>query len=993
MIDRLTALFSVLRALWPMSLTAAFAALVVILLRLALRKRAPRQIVCLMWLIVFARLLFPFNLESHVSVMPAALAEPPAAVQVSADLPGTVTFPVQEQTPAQAVQPGLVHTAVQEPAAVTPPVIQAPEGHAPSVPDSTPSDDFNADSTPAAFPWQALLAGVWLAGVLAMLGYALISYLRLRRSVFAAVRAADGAWEHPHVYSPFILGFFRPKIYLPAGVTGPARQLILCHERAHLRRRDYIVKPICWLALALHWFNPLVWASYLLMSRDIEVACDQAVIRQLGPGVKADYSSALLALATNGRFPAPCPLAFGLGGVGSRIRNILSYRKPAAWIGVMSALAAILAAVCLLTDPIAQASSPPEDPDVPWHTLAVSPLGQPENGVYTQFTLTYGNQEHTFSGAHCEGLEIGSYVEDLNGDGAPELIVSLTSGYGDGFLTSNLHVFDSETFEQYNCADLVTLIDSSLTYSADSEAYYLSAPNFEQTVRKDSFPEYIAQEDLLYFISIGDYYSFSAADGVLYCTLGCKVTSSVSCGNLTVGLVLTGDGFQCIYYSFAFNEALSNYRPVDRSTLTLVQSSSETDAALYTDPNGEFVLCKGDWISYLEIATPTNYDRIILYDSDPDDANVTICFYFGNSPFPFTLYWDEAERMWSTNSGKLNLSGLTLIDSLSYPRYFYDRDTFLYRDASLRCFLLDGGRLYDLGYLGDSITDFRAHDIDGDTIEEITITSYFIVDGSLFSALYILERAGEGWEVHQLQTHAPDYQPPYSPGDVSSAASFDASGTSVTMHLAGFDYQFTVSDEIANSSGSYYATDANSSRSLIWGGLAGNPYLRLTGAIYRGDSYCGSYELLCWPQYRANGTFVQIPVGLCAGQDDQAFYLPSYMAPEEYFGLQECNLTVAALCVEECAYTGATLYQDADGVSILRADGHIGPLPPKYQGYYYYDFRADDIAQLISNPEDAYPGINMQYEVRDGDLFWYQHVNLTWSDEEGIWIGRDLYLP
>lgn len=552
MIDRLTALFSVLRALWPMSLTAAFAALVVILLRLALRKRAPRQTVCLMWLIVFARLLFPFNLESHVSVMPAALAEPPAAVtQAPENLPAAVTFPVQEQTPAQAVQPGLVHTAVQEPAAVTPPVIQAPADHAPSVPDSTPSDDFNADSIPAAFPWQALLAGVWLAGVLAMLGYALISYLRLRRSVFAAVRAADGAWEHPHVYSPFILGFFRPKIYLPAGVTGPARQLILCHERAHLRRRDYIVKPICWLALALHWFNPLVWASYLLMSRDIEVACDQAVIRQLGPGVKADYSSALLALATNGRFPAPCPLAFGLGGVGSRIRNILSYRKPAAWIGVMSALAAILAAVCLLTDPIAQASSPPEDPDVPWHTLAVSPVGQPENGVYTQFTLTYGNQEHTFSGAHCQDLEIGSYVEDLNGDGAPELIVSLTSGYGDGFLTSNLHIFDSETFEEYNCADLVTLIDSSLTYSADSEAYYLSAPNFEQTVRKDSFPEYIAQEDLLYFISIGDYYSFSAADGVLYCTLGCKVTSSVSCGNLTVGLALTGDGFQCVSYSFA----------------------------------------------------------------------------------------------------------------------------------------------------------------------------------------------------------------------------------------------------------------------------------------------------------------------------------------------------------------------------------------------------------------------------------------------------------
>lgn len=352
MIERLNALFAALSPLWEMSLTAAYAAAIVAGLRLILKKRAPRQVLCLLWLVVFARLLIPLSLESPVSIVPDALPRQeqhqaePAIPPVSAQGTGSAQNPAGAQAPGgitadpvTQIQPGGV------------PVLTAPEGAVPQTP---------AASAP--FPWQAVLAGVWLAGALAMGGYGLLSYLGLRRRLFDAIRAGDGVWEHPSVASPFILGVVRPRIYLPAGLYGQPRQFILCHERAHLRRLDHIVKPVCWLALALHWFNPAVWLAFLLMSRDIEAACDEAVIRSLGPQVKADYSATLLSLATSGRMPAPCPLAFDEGDAKGRIQNVLRYRRPALWIVVVSVVMVVMAAVCLLTDPVS-AQAPGENPD------------------------------------------------------------------------------------------------------------------------------------------------------------------------------------------------------------------------------------------------------------------------------------------------------------------------------------------------------------------------------------------------------------------------------------------------------------------------------------------------------------------------------------------------------------------------------------------------------------------------------------------------------
>ena len=385
MSELLNTLFYALVPLCKMSLTAAYVAAVVVILRLVLKKHAPKQVICLLWLVVFARLLVPVSLESPLSIVP----DTPAA-RLTENLPDQpegegaaepIQSPVQEMEPVQSpaqeleanqnpIQAGVVspvspENAVQDPA----PVLTVPGNVTPAAP------QVNA---PKPFPWQALWAGCWLAGTLIMGSYGMFSYLRLRRRLFDAICAEDGAWEHPYVGSPFILGVFRPRIYLPAGLYGQPRQFILCHERAHLKRLDYIIKPICWVALTLHWFNPAVWAAFLLMSKDIEAACDESVIRQLGPAAKADYSATLLSFATNGRVPAPCPLAFDEGNVKGRIKNVLSYHRPALWVIVVSVILTLAAAVCLLTDPVSARELDEPGPDSPAPEVSASQEPEPE---------------------------------------------------------------------------------------------------------------------------------------------------------------------------------------------------------------------------------------------------------------------------------------------------------------------------------------------------------------------------------------------------------------------------------------------------------------------------------------------------------------------------------------------------------------------------------------------------------------------------------------
>lgn len=438
MLSLLSHLFSALAPLWEMSLTGAYVAVVVLLLRLALKNRAPRQAVCLLWLIVFARLLLPISLESPFSAVPQALTDVPAAQTMGLDdaasqgqPAGTgedTTVPPESVSNApsggpitQPVNPG---TAIQNPGQT----VQTP------------------NQTAASFPWQALASGVWLAGVLAMAGYALISYLLLRRRLFDAVRASDGAWEHPGLSTPFLLGVVRPRIYLPAHLPAKTRFFVLAHERTHLRRLDHIVKPVCWLALSLHWFNPVAWLAFFLLSRDLEVACDQSVVRRLGSQVKADYSAALLSVAAPRRFPTPCPLAFGGNNTKGRIQNVLNYKKPTLWILVVVVIAVISAAVCLLTDPMAEQPGPDATDSA---SPSASPSLEPATTLPPGAELLFENQSDGLALYRQSRTPFTTYLvagdsvqelpysvsdtvtdlrlADLDGDGAEEL--SITSRF------------------------------------------------------------------------------------------------------------------------------------------------------------------------------------------------------------------------------------------------------------------------------------------------------------------------------------------------------------------------------------------------------------------------------------------------------------------------------------------------------------------------------------------------------------------------------------
>ena len=212
--------------------------------------------------------------------------------------------------------------------------------------------------------WLSILAWVWLAGAAALLLYTMVSTLRLRHRVREAVRLRGNIYQSERIDSPFVLGTIRPRIYLPYRMDSRDRQHVIAHEQAHLRRGDHLWKPLGFLLLTIHWFNPVMWLSYVLLCRDIELACDETVIRELGCEQRADYMQALVSCSVNRRRIAACPLAFGEIGVKERVKSVMNYKKPTFWIILLAIIACVVLAVCFLTDPVASKTEQPSDPAV-----------------------------------------------------------------------------------------------------------------------------------------------------------------------------------------------------------------------------------------------------------------------------------------------------------------------------------------------------------------------------------------------------------------------------------------------------------------------------------------------------------------------------------------------------------------------------------------------------------------------------------------------------
>ena len=291
------------------SVAAGWVILALVLLR-PLLKKLPRACACLLWALAAVRLLVPSVVKSPVSLMPQRVADPAAFIPIT---PTPMIAVPSAQAAAQAAAPAA----------------------------------RSADQV-----ISSLLPWLWLAGAVAMGLYALYSYIHLINRVKVSIRMGDRLYISDNVASPFILGIIRPKIYLPSEMDQDQAQLVLAHERSHLRRGDHLWKPLGYTLLCLHWFNPLCWVAYLLFCRDMEQACDEAVIKDMPAQEKKAYSTALLNCSLPRSAISACPLAFGEVGVKQRIRGVLNYRKPKFWVLVISGLVCVTLAACFLTDPV-----------------------------------------------------------------------------------------------------------------------------------------------------------------------------------------------------------------------------------------------------------------------------------------------------------------------------------------------------------------------------------------------------------------------------------------------------------------------------------------------------------------------------------------------------------------------------------------------------------------------------------------------------------------
>ena len=283
-----------------MSISAGWLILAVLLCRLLL-KRAPKWVRVALWGIVAVRLVCPFSIESALSLIPNNQTVSPEIML--------------DPTPAVDTGVGLVNSMVN-------PII---------------AGSFTPNPTTSANPLQILIpvwSVIWVAGMVIMLLYTLISYWRIRRRVSTAVLLRDNIFQSEHVGTPFVLGLFRPRIYLPFGLGENELYHVVSHERAHIRRKDHLWKPLGFLLLSIHWFNPLVWLAYVLLCRDIELACDEKVIKELDGNQRANYTQALVSCSIRRHTIAACPLAFGEVGVKSRVKSVMNYKKPAFWLVV-----------------------------------------------------------------------------------------------------------------------------------------------------------------------------------------------------------------------------------------------------------------------------------------------------------------------------------------------------------------------------------------------------------------------------------------------------------------------------------------------------------------------------------------------------------------------------------------------------------------------------------------------------------------------------------
>lgn len=495
-----------------LSITAGWMVLAVLMLRLCLKK-APRWITCVLWGLVALRLVVPFTVESPVSLIPDT------KVVVSTD-DSDISTPVVNSG-VSAIDKSL-NDWLQAPVRQTPsqtPIVQSPVPQTPSasgtvsdesadaVPDTSivPDTDSSAGENtaadaPAVSRAQRILqiaAPVWLIGIGLMLMYELVSFLRVRARVWDAVRLYDNVWQSDRVSSPFIFGFFRPCIYVPYGLEESILDQVLSHEYAHLHRRDHWIKPFAFTLLAVYWYNPLLWVGYILLCRDIEVACDQRVVRTLDEDNRRQYATALLECGAERRSIAACPLAFGEVSLKQRIKSVLNYRKPFLWVVIASLVVCAVAAVCLLTVPKSEAKDPEQEKTV----------------VVLSSQEVKPNQERRFYGTDTDGSIVSGGLDwlwehaqnpdDKTSETAVPMVVSRSKAELDELMDA---LSDSEL--DTDMRSWFRLVKYTDAYFEDNALVWLFVPGMDRGLCDCSVTLEETDKGLRYVVSLSSYGSY-----------------------------------------------------------------------------------------------------------------------------------------------------------------------------------------------------------------------------------------------------------------------------------------------------------------------------------------------------------------------------------------------------------------------------------------------------------------------------------------------------
>ncbi|MSS63903.1 M56 family metallopeptidase [Velocimicrobium porci] len=299
-----------------MSILSCFVILVILITRLLL-SRAPKIFSYVLWSVVFIRLICPFQPESAISLIPK---------QLTSKQTENVVFHIGKSITSPKALPSKTVT----------------QTNLSSTPLSNNGNNFISSSS--------ILAAIWLSGIICLLFYYGITFYRLQKRISTAISCCDNIYEADNIATPFVLGYFKPRIYIPYNLTDDERNYMICHEQVHIKRKDYLFKSIAFFITCIHWFNPLVWVSFFLMSHDMEMSCDEQVIKQLGSGIKKSYTTSLLSIATKPYQGNQLPISFGSGSIKKRIENILHYKKLPMQVSLLLVVLCFGISFCLLTN-------------------------------------------------------------------------------------------------------------------------------------------------------------------------------------------------------------------------------------------------------------------------------------------------------------------------------------------------------------------------------------------------------------------------------------------------------------------------------------------------------------------------------------------------------------------------------------------------------------------------------------------------------------------